>query len=200
MSISRRVTQALAALSELTDQPGVDLPQTVSQLSRIVGHAVDSFCGLTVNTGTGPGVLRFTVGPTGDVAPITSRARSSLRLGSALLSTGGPALEIVLFATRPGAFVDLAADIVWATEAPHAVELDRHLGPVGRTDTVKDLAAASAIDRAIGALIGRGTPAARARAAIEERAEREGITTAEAAQRILQHAVDSAHSGAQEQP
>lgn len=187
MSSRRRVSETLASLSALTEEPGAELSETVSRLSVAVGQAVESFCGLSVNAGDSHGIIRFSVGPNGVPAPVTSPARSSLRLSSTVLTTGMPTLEIILLATRPGAFVDLAADITWATRPPpYALEVDRHLGSVEADGgDVEGLQAASAIDQAVGALLSQGTPGEQARSMIEARAQRDATTLAEAARRIL---------------
>jgi hypothetical protein len=68
--------------------------------------------------------------------------------------------ELVLFATTPGAFVDLtanlAADLAYATNADAGVfALDAHLTPSAASMPV-GVAGFSIVNRAVGALIQRG--------------------------------------------
>jgi hypothetical protein len=101
----------------------------------------------------------------------------------------------VLYATTPGAFVDLAADLAWVLEVqPSALVLDRHLVlPSPPAQGVVGLREHATINRAIGALIERGHSPESARAELHLHADLDSGDIPAAAQRIL----DGLHPPAQ---
>ena len=153
-----RIPSALAAdlalLTDALDVGAVDIASTVSLLSTDVAAAVSSYVGLSVRVGSHGNLVDLT---TLDDPAVIARIVTSLRIP---VRSGGPAPDppvvIVLYATVPGAFVDLAADLAWLTElALEDVGLDRDLGPPC-PDPANSLRSLSSIDQAIGVLVGRG--------------------------------------------
>jgi hypothetical protein len=85
--------------------------------------------------------------------------RTSLQVLLPIMGAGhdAAAVAVILYASVPGTFVDLAADLAWLTEQPMGeITLDGHLTVPAAADTGAQLQAASAINQAIGVLIGRG--------------------------------------------
>jgi hypothetical protein len=191
VEINAALAADLAILSGALDDPDADLLETLRHLAAAARCAVPSYLGLMVTV-------------TGSDPPIAFRAlehaaegpdlRTSLVLTSPDVGAdgAGPRVSVVLFAGVPGAFVDLAADLSWTTGRRLAdVVLDQHQ-PIhaGARDgaTLHDgagLAAASAIDQAIGVLIGRGYTDERARRELETRAAYAGTDPHRAAELIL---------------
>ena len=151
MEITAALAADLAILTQALDDPDSDVAESVLRLARAVGSAVPSFLGLTVTVHDSDPPFTFTtledhVGP-GDV-------RTSLMMA---LSHDGAIARVILYARTPGALVDLAADLSWLARRTLAgCELDQHLilPPVASTAT--NLHAVSAVNQAIGALIGAG--------------------------------------------
>ncbi len=131
---------------------------------------------------------------------------SSLHLPLALLH---PALEtpaaaevhgsadqesaLIVYAGRPGALVDLAADLTYALapghpgeprskpagglgSAPRAVSLDQHLTPQSLTPGVTGTEDASTVNRAVGLLMGQGQTQAKAHRDLTSQAARAGVS------------------------
>ena len=79
---------------------------------------------------------------------------------------------IVFYAVTSGAFVDLAADLRWATGLPaQAILLDQHLHPPDICSAVTGLRELSIVNQAVGMLIERGGTAESALAELERHAE-----------------------------
>ncbi len=195
MDISPQVVATLTRLSRSLDGPETTLESAVEHLCAAVEAAIDSFCGLTVNAGTSPEVLEFTVRsePSAGVRPA---ARSSLRIGSSMLTHEVPRLEIVLYASQERAFVDLAADVATLIEvSPYVIEVDRHVHNFSRPDALDGLTSPAWIDQAIGALLGAGQTRDRARATIQERADLDGGDLELAAKGVLEELVGDPTDG-----
>ena len=102
-----------------------------------------------------------------------------------LSAIGLPAVgELVLFATTPGAFVDLAADLARAAVTELVTfEIDTHLNsPVALSVGVDGF---SMIHQAIGMLMSGGCPPEQARARIAHLAANDGHDLATVAMRII---------------
>lgn len=127
------------------------LESRLDDLVETLVSAVPSFLGFNVHTGD----FSFSWGPGLTVPPGEPiHAASTLRWVVAEATT--ERVELVLFAGRPGAWVDLSADILWLTKCPpHRLVLDQDL-----TATVPivgaDLVGASGVNQAIGALVACG--------------------------------------------
>jgi hypothetical protein len=154
-----KITAAMAAsldiLTAALDEPGIDIAHSLQQLAFAAVAAIPSYLGLSILVSHSDS--RFICTRLADGVFVGDR-RTSLRV---LLPTMGathdPAVAVILYATAPGAFVDLAADLAWLTGRPPAdFMLDQHLAIASGADTAGQLQAASDINQAIGVLIGRG--------------------------------------------
>lgn len=186
MSTSRRLAETLSLLSRSVGQPDGDLFGTLDALTQAAGAAVPSFLGFRVTVGIFSPPLEFTWGPTlapGPGVPIP--AGTSLLFRLPLGRGSQPGVNIVLYATRPGAFVDLAADLRWLTRDDGGLVLDRHhVGAVTAVYT-DHVMAASTIDQAVGALIEGGLTPHEADAALDASAAGEAPDRLAAAHQVL---------------
>jgi hypothetical protein len=175
----------LAALDAALDEPGSDIGQGLRRLAAASAAAVPSYLGLSVVVTRHDPVFTLTllddVGAAGDIGT------------SILLTWPNPAdshdvaaVAFILYARSPGAFVDLAADVSWLTGGPPTdFVLDAHRGVPAEPDTATPIAAASVINQAVGALIGRGYTAEHAHSELDTQAARSGTERVAAAQLIL---------------
>jgi hypothetical protein len=189
MNLSPQAAADLATLSRTIDDPEIDLLRMLTQLTRQIRRAVPSYLGVSISMTTSPShvitidVMEDTSGPTA--------IGSSLKLPAPVAMADvrgrpGPHQDItlVLYAGRPGALVDLAADLGWLTGlALEDFVLDQHLvGPQGSTGT---LSAASLADQAVGVLLGQGHTPEQALRILDGRAVTDGISYQVAAEAIL---------------
>jgi hypothetical protein len=177
MALSPALAAQLAALTASIDEPELDLGDQLDVFATAVRAAVPSYRG-----------MRLTVRMPGQ--PITFTHRDSDSTNDIQTSVLVPLTEtestaeettLVLWAAKPGAFVDLAADISHLLGVPLArLELDAHHTPsivkVGGIDGIEDLAV---INQAIGVLIARGaTPESAAAELTRERSAKQYIGAA----------------------
>lgn len=151
-----------AALFDPRSESPVDIAQTALVFVADARLEISSFLGLTItatdHVDHSPGrvVLRLAlldehVDP-GDI-------KTSLRLPRA---TGGAGpgqmtIQIVLYASTPGAFVDIAADISFLNgRAFDSADLNRHLGLAGEPDITGVIQADTVVGEAVGVLLARG--------------------------------------------
>jgi hypothetical protein len=153
---TKSLTAELAALTAALDEPGVDIGQELHLLAAEGAAAVPSYLGMSVV------VTRhdssFTVHLLND-GVTAGDIGTSIVLSLPTPGNGGreATVAFILYAQTPGAFVDLAADMVWLTGRPSTdFVLDEHLEAPAADSTAAPLAAASVINQAIGVLIGRG--------------------------------------------
>lgn len=196
MDLSAALARDLALLSDAIDETTadgvrVDLVDCLARTVRAARAAVQSYIGLTVTTGPAETDVSFTV-----LADGATRAdvRTSLCVPFRPASNGGPAPAVIFFASTPGAFVDLAADIAWLTgRAPAELALDEHVQLPDGLDGAGTVAARSAVDQAVGVLLAQGLTPEQARADIARRAAADGGDLVRAAERtIAEHVVDPA--------
>lgn len=179
MEITPAVAADLAALSEALDEPGADLAVLLHQLAADAKFAVGTFVGLTVRLavdGESSNLTAFEIGAaSGDV-------RASLLLP---LHADGVGTDLVLYASAPGAFTDLAADLSWLTgRILTDFALDQHLVVPAR-DEVDGLFERSLVNQAIGMLIAHGRTPEQAESELDANAARAGIDRRIAARHIL---------------
>jgi hypothetical protein len=154
-----KITAAMAAslgiLTAALDEPGTDIAHGLSQLALAAAAAIPSYLGVSILVSHSD--PRFICTTLADGVFVGDR-RTSLQVLLPTTGTGhDPAVAVILYATAPGAFVDLAADLAWLTGRPPAdFMLDQHLAIAPGADTAAQLQAASDINQAIGVLIGRG--------------------------------------------
>jgi hypothetical protein len=178
------LAEDLALLTEALDADGVDLASMMSLLASAVSYSVPSYLGLSVWVNPEDEPVEITT-LAGEVA--RAKIRTSLRMPFA---DGpwqpGPAVMIVLYAGLPGAFADLAADLAWLTRRDLGdIGLDVDLGDDVRTSRAISLRARSALDQAMGVLVGRGRTPGAARSELDALAERAGTDTHAAALALL---------------
>ena len=134
MEISAALAADLALLDDAVNEPDIDIVEILMLLARDAKAAVESFVGLSLSMVLGE-PMSFT---SLDVGVEPASVASSLLLPlSQLRPTGTEGdVTLVLYAGRPGAFVDLAADLAWQTgQDPASFPLDRHLElPVANTN------------------------------------------------------------------
>jgi hypothetical protein len=199
MELSAALARDLALLSDAIDDDSaaggtrVDLAASLTSTVRAAQAAVESFVGLAVLTGPHETDLRFTVLHDG-ASP--ADVRSSLRVPFRAASADDPAPAVIFFASTPGAFVDLAADIAWLTgREPIELALDEHLDLSDDLDSAGTVAALSAVDQAVGVLLAHGRTPEQARADLARRAANDGGDLERAAERTIADLVPNASDG-----
>jgi hypothetical protein len=154
-----RIPTALAAdlalLTDALDVGAVDIASSVTLLTSDVAAAVWSYAGLSVRLSSPAGHAELTTVVDEDtIARIVTSLRIPVPTGS---PTSDASALIVLYATLPGAFVDLAADLAWLTGRPLGdVGLDIDLGARIHAHPATSLRSLSSINQAVGVLVGRG--------------------------------------------
>jgi hypothetical protein len=188
------ITAALAAdvavLSETLDGPDADILEGLRQLAADAQLAVRSYLGLTVIAGdaTSPSTLTGMEDSAHQVDVVSSLM---IPLSDESADDAGSRLVVILYAGRPGAFVDLAADLCWLTGRPLAdFALDQHLNLPAEPDTGCGVQAASLVNQAIGVLLGHGYTPEQAEFEIDARAAAAGLSRCDAADIILGSAPD----------
>ena len=152
MDISAALAADLALLTQALDDSGIDLEAGLRAFTADVKVAVASFTGMTMTMAFDGHDVSFTVHDDATIQPATS-----LLIPLATVTPTDPASTLLLYAATPGAFVDLAADLIYALRIePTALVLDGHLDPRAGSGGITGLDEHSAINQAIGVLIGRG--------------------------------------------
>jgi hypothetical protein len=180
VNLSAALAADLGLLSVAIQNTDGGLEPVLESLATELHGAVDSYIGLTITIAAEGHRISFTTSKPGAIAktslgiPITAVAGSEV--GSSL----------VLYATTPGAFVDLAADLAWVLEVkPSALILDQHVDLPAPSDGVTGLRELATINRAIGALIELGHTPESARVELRRSAAMDSGNMPAAAQRIL---------------
>ena len=152
MDISAALAADLAALTEALDTPGIDLETELRGFTADIKLAVASFTAMTVTIAVDGLEVSFVVHDGARPTPATS-----LLIPLAARTPTGAVSTLLLFATTPGAFVDLAADLSHAlgVDLPCLV-IDYHLAPPGDAAPMAGLSEHATINQAIGVLIDRG--------------------------------------------
>jgi hypothetical protein len=183
VEISAALSADLKALTDLLEEPGTDLEATLQALAADTRQAVDSYLGLTMTLVIDGYPITFTT-----VEPV--EVETSLRLPLSALGDARLLGALVFYAGKPGAFVDLAADLSFALGlSTGVVVLDEDRtptsDPAGLTG-LTGLAQMSQVNQAIGILIGRGHLPDTARTELRRLADL-AQTTLHAAARQLIH-------------
>jgi hypothetical protein len=155
VKITAAMVAALAVLTAALDDAGTDIAHSLHQLALEAAGAIPTYLGLSVVVSQSNPPLNVTTLAAGAV---DGDIRTSLRvLLPTTVAGDGPAVAVILYASAPGAFVDLAADLAWLTGRPSShFMLDQHLTITAGPDPAAELRAASDINQALGVLIGRG--------------------------------------------
>ncbi len=190
MTIPPGLISELTLLTQALDLPDTDVAETLSRLTADAGTAVDSYLGLSVAIMATTGEFDLTVLAEGAT---TGQIRTSLLVPLSapvdpMCVDASPeaSIALILYASTPGAFIDLAADLAWLTDRPLTdFHVDEHLTPpAGHTDPTR-LQAMSTINQALGVLIGRGATLEQAERRLGARAASAGIDLLAAATLIL---------------
>jgi len=180
------VTDQFDVLTDALEDPGTDLQTVLAVLVDDLRAAIPSALGLTVTiTEAGDAVTLTSAAP-----DVPATAAASLRIPLDEVSAAGPGSAVTFYAARPGAFVDLAADIRDAYGLNSQVVIDWHLddpafstgspggpGMTGLTELV-------VINRALGVLLGQGRHS-NPRGVLQWRADQAGTTLVAVAQQLL---------------
>lgn len=177
MKLSAVLAADLAMLTEALAEPGTDIEQTLHRLALDIAAVTTSFAGLTaaVDVGEVPTTITTLVD---SVAP--AEVVTSLRIPVS------DRAHLVLYASRAGAFVDLAADLGWLTGQPAgAFVLDADVPGLAALLAVDGVGDDRAIDQASGVLIAAGHTPEEADARLDELARQDGGSRVKAARLIL---------------
>jgi hypothetical protein len=178
-AVSAALVADLKALTDVLDEPGVDLEQLLRTLAVDAQRAVDSYLGLAMTLIIDGYPITLTAIDAVDIA-------TSLRLPLDVLGDADPGSVLVLYAAKPGAFVDLAADFSFALGlSPGIVALDDDLTPTNVSPGLIGLAELAQVNQAIGILIERGHLPDGARAELHRLADRGHTTVAAAARQVI---------------
>jgi hypothetical protein len=177
----------LATLTETLDDSDAVIAETLQELAADARLAVRSYLGLSVAITVSGQQINLTA--------LDDRTRPGDILASLLLppplakpdSNGAePLIALILYAGKPGAFIDLAADLSWLTHRDLSeFALDEHLTLGHDPDEPSGLGGVSVINQAIGMLIARGHLPEDAEREITARAARADVDRHTAAGHIL---------------
>jgi hypothetical protein len=155
MDFAAHLAADLRILTEALDEPDADITLTLQRFTMAARLAVPSYVGTTL--------MGTSYGETFSLTAMESRGTASI--GSSLKMRMSPAdgplpgsgSAIVLYASQPGAFVDLAADLGWLGGfGPADLILDRDLAISSHASADRQLRDRSIMNQAIGLLISRG--------------------------------------------
>lgn len=184
MVFSPALTKQLGTLTAALADPVTDLQAVLDVLVDDLHAAVSSFLGLTVTMQS----EWFPVTLTAIDPGLALVARSSLALSLGRSAGARSDDKIVWYAGRPGAFVDLAADLERVPGSDGQVVLDGDLldttGPP-RAPGVTGMATLSVINQAIGVLITRGHTLDQAKAELRRRAAVSLTSVTDVARHVL---------------
>jgi hypothetical protein len=183
----------LDALTEALGDPGTDLTALVGAVTADIRLAIASYLGMSLTLIVDGYPLTFTLmdeaawaaGAIDAVgaadAPVIG---SSVVLPLPAICAAEPGSALVLYAAKPGAFVDLVADLSYAVGlALDEFVLDAHLEPPAGGSALYEL---SQVNLAIGILIERGHTIDDAHTELQRRAQRHQITVHAAARALVQ--------------
>jgi hypothetical protein len=185
MTIPAGLAAELDLLTQALDLPDADVAKTLTRLAADSQTAVDTYLGLTVIIIANRSRFDLTVLNEGAQA---GDIRTSLLIPlSADVGGQNPptSVGVVLYAAKPGAFIDLAADLSWITGRPlDDFRFDEHRA-LPLSDTPIHLSATSNINQALGVLIGQGCTTEQAERDLHARAVAAGLDVLGAATLIL---------------
>lgn len=184
-------TPLAARIGGLTASIGADATVIYDPLTALIHDlklAVHSYVGLQLSLDDHGHVISLTSFEDGAQAvDIQTTVRLPL---TALSPLADPNSAILFYARNPGAFVDLAADLSYALQLPVGeqntmIRLDQAVIPALLTSDLTGVAERSAINQAIGVLLGRGHHPDQTHRELHQQANGAGLTTAAYAARFL---------------
>lgn len=188
MNIPAAARLDLRLLEEALDGSPSDTRASLMALSTGAAQAVPSYLGLSVLlplAGEAP-LTVTTFENDRDLQQIGASLRFGVRGESWVGPQGSALIELILYAGRPGAFVDLAADLIWLTGRPwHEFHIDEDLAGPKESDGARSVTSWSTINQARGVLISGGLTVEQADAELDLRAAVTGSDRSLAAAEIL---------------
>jgi hypothetical protein len=139
----------LAVPDDAAGQP-VELEKSLTALTEAVKRAAPSYRGLALTVVTD----KQPVSVTSAEPDNTSDIATSLRLSLAWVPSLSPDSRITFYASTPGTFVDLAADLSFALGS-ESLRLDEDI-PAALVSDLTGVGKLSAINKAVGVLINHG--------------------------------------------
>lgn len=174
--------EPIDTLTELVADPAADVSVLLASVLAAAGESIDSLTSATliVTVENRP----FTV--SASVPTPRPECRTSIAISLRAHTGSGSHSELVLRASTPGAFVDLAAAVraVMRLE-PGTIATDAHL-TTAEAETGYDHG--RHVDQAVGVLVARGASVDHANAYLRRRSEHEGLTLGATALSILEEA------------
>jgi hypothetical protein len=177
----------LATLTETLDDSDAVIAETLQELAADARLAVPSYLGLSVAiTVSGQQINLTALDDLTTPGDILASLLLPLPLAKPDANGAEPVIALILYAGRPGAFIDLAADLSWLTHRDLSeFALDEHLTFGHDPDEPSGLGAVSVINQAIGMLIARGHLPKDAEREITARAAHAGVDRHTAASYVL---------------
>ena len=192
MDDSTALTEAIVDLLSSVDStgatPALDIRAAVATLARNVKRAAPSYQGLAITVVIDDQRITLTAM---EPSWVESEITTSLHLTLGGYPLLDPSTEITFYATAPGTFVDLGADLTFALGAAAGPRLDQDL-PTPVWTGVTGISEMSDINVAIGILIGHDHTPETARRELHRIAKAAAITTGQAAARVRANPGDPA--------
>lgn len=168
-----------------SDGSDADLRRSMSTLVVSVKRAAPSYSGLAITVVIDDQPVTLTsMEPFTDVSAIVT----SLRLSLGWLTSVSSASQITFYAATPGTFVDLAADLNFVIGAV-SLRLDQDL-PARFGSDLTGVNELSAINMAIGILVGHNHTLDSAQRELQRMADAAAISLSQAAGRVSTHPTD----------
>jgi hypothetical protein len=131
-------------------EQSVELEKSLTALTEAVKGAAPSYRGLALTLIIDKQPVSVTSAEPGNVSDIAT----SLRMSLAWIPTLGAGSRITFYASVPGTFVDLAADLAFALDSD-SLRLDEDI-PSALASDLTGVGKLSAINKALGVLVGHG--------------------------------------------
>jgi len=187
-ALTEAIVDLLSSVDSTGASPALDIRAAVATLARNVKRTAPSYQGLSITVIIdGQRITLTAMEPSWVESEITTSLHLTLG-GYALLD---PSTEITFYATVPGAFVDLGADLTFALGPAAGPRLDQDL-PTPVWTGVTGISEMSDINVAIGILIGHDHTPETARRELHRIAKAAAITTGQAAARVRANPGDPA--------
>jgi hypothetical protein len=170
----------LAVPDPVTGQP-VDLEASLAALTASVKHAVPSYRGLGLILIINEQSVTVTSAERGNALDIAT----SLCLSLAWVPLLGPDSQITFYASVPGTFVDLAADLAHALGG-ESLHLDGDI-PSALASDLTGVRRLSTINEAVGVLIGHGHTPDHAQHELRHMADTARISIHRAAEAVIEN-------------
>ncbi len=170
----------LAVPDPVTGQP-VDLEASLAALTASVKRAVPSYRGLALALVIDAQPVTVTSAERGNGSDI----ETSLCLSLAWVTLLGPDSQITFYASVPGTFVDLAADLAHALGSEN-LHLDGDM-PLALVSDLTGVRRLSTINEAVGVLIGHGHTPAGAQRELRHMADTARISVHRAAEAVMEN-------------